>query len=102
VYLRAGGMDETLAVSHNDIDFCLRVKALGLRNVWTPFAEAYHVEGATRGRDNAPAERARAAAEEEAFRSRWQALIDRDPAYNPNLTLKGKAFALAYPPRVPQ
>lgn len=100
VYLRAGGMDAALAVSHNDMDFCLRVRSLGLLNVWTPFAEAYHLEGATRGRDNGPADRARAAGEAEVFRARWRDLLQRDPAYNPNLTLKGKAFALAYPPRL--
>lgn len=100
VYLRIGGMDEALPVSHNDLDFCLRVRALGLRNVLTPFAEAYHLEGASRGHEHGPDDRARAAAENEIFMSRWAELVARDPAYNPNLTLKGQAFTLAYPPRL--
>ena len=39
-------------------------------------------------------------ARESAFmRSRWAELIDRDPAYNPNLTLDTEDFDLAWPPR---
>ncbi len=30
---------------------------------------------------------------------RWGALLDDDPAYNPNLSLDGEAFALATSPR---
>ena len=49
VYELAGGLNEELAVAFNDIDFCLRVRELGFRNLWTPFAECYHHESISRG-----------------------------------------------------
>ncbi|MDD3179133.1 MAG: glycosyltransferase family 2 protein [Opitutaceae bacterium] len=35
----------------------------------------------------------------EYMRRHWGPLLDRDPAYNPNLSLDMAGFALAYPPR---
>jgi len=94
-----GGFDERLAVSLNDVDLCLRAIAKGYRNVFTPHAELVHAEGASRGLEVAPAELARAEREAALFVSRWRAWVEADPTYNPNLTLVGKAYALAHPPR---
>jgi GT2 family glycosyltransferase len=100
-YLQAGGMDETnLPVAFNDVDFCLKVRALGYRNVWTPYAELYHHESATRGFEDSPEKEARFQREIAYMRKRWGAQIDHDPAYNPNLTLDHEDFSLAWPPRV--
>jgi hypothetical protein len=33
--------------------------------------------------------------------SRWAGLLERDPAYNPNLSLVDFNFGLAFPPRCP-
>src|SRR5207244_1982556 len=33
-YLKVGGLDETLPVAFNDVDFCIRVRNSGLRNLW--------------------------------------------------------------------
>ena len=98
-YERAGGMDETLAISHNDLDLCLRVQALGYRNVWTPHAELYHHESMSRGYDNSPAQAETAKEEAARFRARWGAKAYEDPCYNINLTLNGQLFSLASPPR---
>ena len=50
LYLRAGGLNERdLAVAFNDVDFCLKLRELGYRNVWTPHANLYHHEWASRG-----------------------------------------------------
>jgi cation diffusion facilitator CzcD-associated flavoprotein CzcO len=38
-------------------------------------------------------------AEVEHMRATWGELLDRDPAYNPNLTLTINDFTLALPPR---
>ena len=38
VYDEAGGLDEGFAVAFNDVDFCLRVRALGYRVLFTPYA----------------------------------------------------------------
>jgi GT2 family glycosyltransferase len=102
IYLEVGGLDEkNLAIDFNDVDFCLKVRAAGYRNVWTPFAELYHHESASRGDNLAPEQRPRAEAEAAFMREKWGALLCEDPAYNPNLTLQSAHFALAGEPRLP-
>ncbi|MEI6809477.1 MAG: glycosyltransferase family 2 protein [bacterium] len=49
LFLEVGGFDEVnLPVNFNDVDLCLRLQEKGYKNVWTPFAELYHHESATR------------------------------------------------------
>lgn len=99
-YEAVGGLDETnLKVAFNDVDFCLRLRELGLRNVWTPYAELYHHESATRGEDVHPEKRARFVAEVDYMMRRWGEELAKDPAYNPNLTILHEDFGLAWPPR---
>lgn len=99
VYESVGGLDESLQVAFNDIDFCLRIRAAGYRNLWTPFAELYHHESASRGLDDTPEKAARFRAEVELMESRWGETLYHDPAYNPNLTLFDTDSGLAFPPR---
>ncbi|MBO9644510.1 MAG: glycosyltransferase family 2 protein [Pseudacidovorax sp.] len=100
LYVQVGGLDEVnLSVAFNDVDFCLRVREAGYRNVWTPYAELLHHESATRGEDVAPEKRERFERELAFMQQRWGALIDHDPAYSPNLTLLLEDFSLAWPPR---
>lgn len=99
-YQQIGGLDEVnLKVAFNDVDFCLRLRQAGYRNVWTPYAELLHRESATRGEDVAPEKRERFEREQAFFRGRWSDAIDRDPGYNPNLTADAEDFGLAWPPR---
>jgi glycosyltransferase involved in cell wall biosynthesis len=101
-YLDVGGLDEkSLAVAFNDIDFCLKVKAAGFRNLWTPFAELYHHESASRGAEDTPEKHERFRLEVETMLGRWREEIRHDPAYNCNLTLELNDFSLAAPPRAP-
>jgi len=100
-YLAAGGMDESLAVSCNDLDLCLRLAGLGLHHVISPYAELVHHESASRGYADDPANAALSRDEEARFATRWQGRIESDPLYNPNLTLQGRAYDLAWPPRGP-
>ena len=96
---RVGGFDEALAVAYNDVDFCLRLRQCGLRNVWTPFAELYHFESASRGADTSGTARERLLVEAEVMRARWNGALHADPYFNANLSLDRPDFALAYPPR---
>lgn len=98
-YLQVGGLDVSLTVAFNDIDFCLRLRRAGFRNLWTPFAELYHHESASRGNEDTPQKRARFMCEVEFMKNRWGVELEDDPAYNPNLTLSGEPFTLAFPPR---
>ncbi|RYZ74626.1 MAG: glycosyltransferase family 2 protein [Lysobacteraceae bacterium] len=98
VFDEVGGLDEGLTVAFNDIDFCLRLGRAGYRNVWTPHAEAYHHESASRGAEDTPVKRERFRQEVEFMNRRWGESLKRDPAYNPNLTLTGYPFEMAFPP----
>ncbi len=100
-FLAVGGLDaEHLGIAFNDVDFCLKIKALGLRIVWTPYAELYHHESVSRGHENTPEKQARFQKECDYMKSRWDNLLVNDPAYSPNLTLETEDFAYAWPPRV--
>lgn len=101
LFTRLGGFDEKhLAVAYNDVDFCLRLGAAGYLNVWTPFAEFYHYESASRGADDTPAKKAIYEREYTFMREQWGPLLDQDPAYNANLSLVYEDFSPSWPPRV--
>lgn len=92
---RLGGLDESFEVSLNDVDFCLRLRAEGLLNVFTPFAELYHYESASRGSDLKGDNALRYDSESEHFREKWKAVLDKgDPYYNPNFSLDRSDFTL--------
>jgi GT2 family glycosyltransferase len=99
IFLEAGGLDETLAVTGNDVDFCLRLQAAGYRNVWTPYAEMIHHESVSRGDDDTPEKHTRASMEQRVMKDRWGDRLQADPAYSLNLTLTDTNFSLAWPPR---
>lgn len=99
LYNDVGGLDEGLQVAYNDIDFCLRIRALGYRNLWTPYAELVHHESASRGRDDVPERLERFLHEASIMKARWPQMLARDPAYNPNLATVGETFDYAFPPR---
>jgi GT2 family glycosyltransferase len=97
---QVGGLDEAhLAVSYNDVDFCLRLREAGYLNVWTPFAQLIHHESVSRGRDRSAKNHERFMRERAYMLQRWGDALRRDPAYNPNLSLVQADFSLAEPPR---
>ncbi|WP_395141319.1 glycosyltransferase [Schlegelella aquatica] len=102
VYQQVGGMDEQLAVAFNDVAFCLAVGQAGYRIVWTPYAELYHHESATRGYEyEDPVKQRRFEGEVRYMQERWGERLREDPALNPNLDNMREDFALARPPRLP-
>ena len=95
VFDHVGGLDaENLAVAFNDVDLCLKVQAMGYRNLWTPYAELYHHESISRGADDNIIKRNRAKKEAVYMREKWNDILDNDPAYNRNLTLLHEDFTL--------
>lgn len=100
-YEAVGGLDEThLKVAFNDVDFCLKVREAGYRNLWTPFAELYHHESLSRGAEDNPEKLARFKSEVRTMQSRWGDKLLVDPYYSPNLTIGREDFSLSFPPRV--
>lgn len=82
VFDELNGFDENMKVGFGDTDFCMRAVEKGYLNVFTPYAELYHYESATRGKsviDPHPEDSIY-------FKSRWHEFILKgDPYYNPNL-----------------
>ena len=74
--------------------FCLRVRAAGYRNLWTPYAELYHHESVSRGAEDTPQKMERFMKEVLYMKSRWQDALARDPYYNPNLTHARENFSI--------
>jgi glycosyltransferase involved in cell wall biosynthesis/LmbE family N-acetylglucosaminyl deacetylase len=103
IYQEVRGLDGVnLKVAFNDVDFCLRVREAGYRNIWTPYAELYHHESATRGYEDTPEKQLRFQEEVLYMQKRWGDILLNDPAYSPNLTLDREDFSFAWPPRVEQ
>lgn len=101
VYEEVGGLDENLTVAYNDVDFCLKLREKGYRILWTPYAQMYHHESASRGYDDTQQEKKqRLKIEAQLMRNRWGQQLHNDPAYSPNLALDLEDFSLAWPPRV--
>jgi GT2 family glycosyltransferase len=96
IYDELGGLDESFKVALNDVDFCLRIREKGLLNVFTPFAELYHFESASRGIDVVDETKAKRYEEEaEHFRTKWKEIIEKgDPYYNPNFSLDRSDYSL--------
>lgn len=101
VFDQVGGLDEGLAVAFNDVDFCLRVRRAGYRNLWTPHAYLIHHESISRGHEDTPEKQRRFQREIDFMKQRWGRELADDPFYNPNLTDWAENFELAWPPRAP-
>ena len=88
VFERVGGVDASAGPLF-DLDYCLRVRAAGLRVVTTPHARIEH----ERPLPAAPA----AAAALDRLRARWAPLREPDPYYNPNFDQRRATFRLPDP-----
>ncbi|MCR4589728.1 MAG: glycosyltransferase family 2 protein [Lachnospiraceae bacterium] len=101
-YERAGGFDESFAVALNDVDFCLKLRSLGLLNVFTPFSELYHYESVSRGDDVSGADKEkeeRYNRESGHFREKWKNELEKgDPYYNINFSLDHSNYTLKASP----
>jgi GT2 family glycosyltransferase len=79
-----GGLDEAaFPVAFNDVDFCLRLKRAGLRNIFVAEARLLHRESESRGDDRRPDRAAKFARELQALQERWSTLGYDDPHFSP-------------------
>jgi GT2 family glycosyltransferase len=100
VFEEVGGFEEEhLKVAFNDVDLCLKVRAAGYRNLWTPYAELYHHESLSRGKEDSGEKLERFRAESNHMIKKWKNQLYDDPCYNPNLTLMDEHFGIAWKPR---
>jgi GT2 family glycosyltransferase len=100
LFVRLGGLDsEHFEVSYNDIDLCLKARALGYKNVYAGSVTLIHHESKTRGSDDNEekvAAQLRSVAE---IAHRWGAGFE-DPYYNPNLEIDSPTFTISHLPRI--
>ncbi|WP_159588043.1 glycosyltransferase family 2 protein [Chelativorans xinjiangense] len=87
-----GFNEKDLTIAFNDVDFCLKVREAGYLNVWTPYAELYHLESISRGAEDDPNKIRRFQAEIAYMKRRWPLIPD--PYYSVNLTLDREDFSL--------
>jgi len=85
LFFSLGGFDELFIVGFGDTDLCLKAIEKGYRNIYTPYAELFHHESATRGKsDNADPH----PIDTFLLKHKWGDYIRKgDPFYNPNLPL---------------
>lgn len=84
-FQQVGGFSEDFVVALNDIDFCLKVRRLGLLVVFNAFSEWHHYESKSRGYEDTREKLARFRDEIRRFQSKWpEILAQGDPYYNPN------------------
>lgn len=80
VFQKVGGFDEQhFPIHYSDVDLCLRVKQAGYWIVYTPYAKLMHHESASRGYSALKNI-------SQGFIQQWQAQVENDPFYNPNLS----------------
>jgi O-antigen biosynthesis protein len=86
LYEELGGLDVHFATHYQDVDFCLKIRRRGLRNLFTPRSVLIHYESASRGPQYDRLDRA-------LLLDRWADTIARgDPYYNPWLSLAGSDY----------
>ncbi len=88
------GFDEKLAVAFNDVDFCLRLRRAGYRNVCLPHVELYHYESKSRGLDDTPEKQSRSIREQLLMQERWRTASLADPCYSPHLSLTAEDYSI--------
>jgi hypothetical protein len=81
------GFDERFSLEFNDVDLCLRLKLLGYKIIYTPFAEMLHYEKSSR-RDALPR-----GDQVALFLKRWGELLNNDPAFHPGFNMSDVRLA---------
>lgn len=88
VFWEVQGYDESFRVAFNDIDLCMKVRSHKKLVVFTPYAELYHYESKSRGKEDTPEKEYRFSKEIKGFEQKWAAeLAKGDPYYSPNLSV---------------
>jgi hypothetical protein len=83
-FLDLGGFDEArFAIAYNDVDYCLSVRAAGLKILYDPGIELVHYESRTRGLNDNRAKIAWDQGELRALYQKWGDAVLMDPWVSP-------------------
>jgi GT2 family glycosyltransferase len=95
-YVAVGGLDEAgFAVAFNDVDFCLKLQASGLANIYCAESRLLHAESRTRPRDNRPDQLERFNRELALLQQRWRTAGHSDPHHSPLFSPTAEACLLS-------
>jgi GT2 family glycosyltransferase len=94
-----GGMDELhFPTSFHGTDYCLKLRALGKRIVFTPHAKLVHLGPPSLDLERRPEHRPRFERELRNLRTKWGRVLAADPYYSPMLASGGEPYgALSWP-----
>lgn len=90
VFKSLDGFDENMAVAGSDVDLGIRANRRGILTVYTPYAVLRYREDFT-GQGPSPL------AEKKYCTKKWALLLERDPYYNPNLSLESEQDLFTLP-----
>ena len=97
LFEEVGGLDEgNLTIAFNDIDFCMKLRDKGFRNLWTPYVELYHHESVSRGTEDDEIKKERFENEVLFMQKKWKKVLKDDVYYNKNLTNKHENFGINF------
>lgn len=95
VYEEVGGLEETLQVAFNDVDYCMKVRDKNYLVVYNPYVLLHHYESKSRGYEDTREKIERFEGEALYLDNKWKKIIRcGDPYYNVNLTLHKSDFSL--------
>jgi GT2 family glycosyltransferase len=77
LFMQVGGLSTVFPINFNDVDYCLKVRSLGMRVVYDPDCVLHHYESASRSTTVSDEEL-------ETFQRRWWHATWQDPYDNPN------------------
>lgn len=86
LYEEAGGLDESMPIAYNDVEFCFRLHKMGYRNVLRNDCILYHHESLSRGLDEQSEEKAvRLLEERKRLYQKYPSYAGVDEYYSPAL-----------------
>ena len=87
-FYEVGGFDEKLALTYNDVDFCLKLDEKGYQNIFNPFCELYHYEPVESNFELDDSTKEQMVKEIHLFKEKWSHKLEAgDKYYNPNFSL---------------
>jgi GT2 family glycosyltransferase len=93
-FAQVHGFDEQFRIIFNDIDFCLKLRAQGLKILYSPDITFNHLESKSRGYDHQDSEKARRAkAESNKMKEKWGDTLKEDPYYPAIFARSGKPYS---------
>ncbi|MDO5146373.1 MAG: glycosyltransferase family 2 protein [Eubacteriales bacterium] len=94
IFEEVDGFEEQLEVAYNDVDFCLKVREKGYRNIYLADVELYHYESLSRGIEDTSEKIIRYGSEVSFMNDKWGEQLKADPCYNKNFDLNRREMQL--------